>query len=100
MKTSDTGLTDKEKYKLILFISGMSVKSVHAIENLHKICDTYLRDRVDLQIIDINHQREEAVRYQIIAVPTLIKTYPEPRRTIIGDLSDTQKVLKILDISE
>ena len=93
-------MTGKEKYKFILFISGMSIKSVHAIENLLRICDTHFHDNFELQIIDINQQREEAVRYQIIGIPTLIKTYPEPVRIILGDLSDTKKVLRILDISE
>ena len=100
MKTSGESLDGKGKYKFILFISGMSVKSVHAIENLRRICDTHFRDNFELQIIDINEQREEAVRHQIIGVPTLIKTYPDPTRVILGDLSDTKKVLKILDISE
>lgn len=78
----------------------MSVKSVHAIENLRKICDTYIKDNFELQIIDISRDKEQAVRHQIIAIPTLIKIAPDTPRIILGDLSDTQKVLKILDIVE
>lgn len=84
----------------MLFVSGMSVKSVHAIENLRKICDAHLKDNFELQIIDISRDKEQAVSHQIIAVPTLIKTAPNTPRIILGDLSDTQKVLKILDITE
>jgi circadian clock protein KaiB len=90
----------KDKYNFLLFVSGMSVKSVHAIENLRKICDTYLTDNFELQIIDISRDKEQAVRHQIIAIPTLIKTAPDTPRIILGDLSDTQKILKILDIIE
>jgi len=91
---------EKDKYSFLLFVSGMSVKSVHAIENLRKICDTYLNDNFDLQIIDISRDKEQAVRHQIIAIPTLVKTGPNTPRIILGDLSDTRKVLKILDIAE
>ena len=91
---------EKDKYSFLLFVSGMSVKSGHAIENLRKICDTYLKDNFDLQIIDISRDKEQAVNYQIVGIPTLIKTGPDTPRIILGDLSDTQKVLKILDITE
>ena len=88
----------KGSYKLILFISGMSVKSAHAIENLKAICDTHLQNNFTLDIIDIAKEKEKAVEYGIFAIPTLIKLKPDPKRTIIGDLSDTAKVLKSLDI--
>lgn len=87
------------RYRFMLFISGMSVKSVNAIDNLKKICDQYLKDNFDLQIIDISKEKEKAIEYQVFAVPTLIKLGQASRRTIIGDLSDTEKVLKILEIS-
>lgn len=87
-------------YQFILFISGMSAKSSHAVENMRKICDQYLSGNFELQIIDINREKQLAVDYQIIAIPTLIKINPDPRRTILGDLSDTPKVLKILDINQ
>jgi circadian clock protein KaiB len=89
---------EQDKHKFILFVSGMSVKSGHAIENLRKICDTHLADNFEVEIIDISRDKEQAVIHQIIAVPTLIKTNPVPPRTILGDLSDTEKVLRILDI--
>jgi circadian clock protein KaiB len=87
------------RYRFMLFISGMSVKSVNAIDNLKKICDEHLKDNFDLQIIDISKEKDKAIEYQIFAVPTLIKQEPAPVRIILGDLSDKEKVLKILDIS-
>lgn len=92
--------TSTARHKFILFVSGMSVKSGHAIENLRRICDKHLPDDYELEIVDISRDTELAVVHQIVAIPTLIKTHPEPRRIIIGDLSDKEKVLKILNLSE
>jgi circadian clock protein KaiB len=91
-------MTQDEHYKFMLFISGMSVKSVQAVNNMRKICDEHLHNNFDLQIIDICKEKEKAVEYQIFAVPTLIAIEKKPMRTIVGDLSDIKKVLKILDI--
>lgn len=88
------------KYKFMLFVSGMSIKSSHAIENLRRICDQYLTDNYELEIIDISRDTEQAVIHQIVAIPTLVKIGPAPRRIILGDLSDTKKVLRILNIKE
>lgn len=85
-------------YKFKLFVSGMSIKSVKAIENLNAICETHLTDRFQIETIDITMNKEATIHYQIVAIPTLIKTGPEPMRTIVGDLSDTNKVLTILEI--
>jgi circadian clock protein KaiB len=87
-----------ETYHCILFISGMSVKSLQAIENIKSICDEHLKGHIDLKIIDISKERDKAAEYQILALPTLIKLGPKPARTILGNLSDKTKVLKILDI--
>ena len=86
------------KHQFTLFVSGMSVKSGHAIENLRKICDTYLKDNYEVEIIDISRDKEQALIHEIVAIPTLIRTNPAPRRIILGDLSDTEKVLYILNI--
>lgn len=98
MENSAQPAAGSEKYTFILFISGMSVKSGHAIENLRHICDTYLTGNYALEIVDINSNKQKAIDYQIVAIPTLIKTGPEQSRKILGDLSDTEKVLRILDI--
>jgi circadian clock protein KaiB len=91
-------MSNPEKYNFILVVSGMSSKSMRAIENIKKIGDQYLQGKYKLEIIDINRYKEQAEKYQIIAVPTLIKVGPQPSRTIVGDLSDIPKVLKILDL--
>lgn len=92
--------TSTTKHKFMLFVSGMSVKSGHAIENLRRICDQYLADNYELEIVDISRDTELAIVHQIVAIPTLVKTYPAPRRIILGDLSDKEKVLRILNLSE
>ena len=86
------------RYTFLLFISGMSQKSGNAIENLRRICDEYLKDDFHLEIIDISAQKDMAAEYEIIGIPTLIKIQPNPKRIILGDLSDKEKVLRILDI--
>jgi circadian clock protein KaiB len=96
--SSDGSSTNKHKF--MLFVSGMSVKSVHAIENLRKICDQYLENNYELEIIDISRDTEQAVIHQIVAIPTLIKIQPAPKKIILGDLSDKKKVLKLLNIRE
>lgn len=98
MKDSSDG-TSTTKHKFKLFVSGMSVKSGHAIENLRRICDTYLKENYELEIVDISRDKEQAVIHQIVAIPTLLKINPEPKRIILGDLSDKDKVLRILNLS-
>lgn len=100
MGKQSTSALPHKKHKFLLFISGMSVKSMHAIENMQKICNAHFKDDFNLEIIDVNKDKALAVSNQIIALPTLIKLQPDPKRIIVGDLSDTNKVLKILDITE
>lgn len=88
----------KEKYVLRLFITGMTPNSKKAVENIKKICEEHLAGRYDLQVIDIYQQPLLAAEEQIIAAPTLIKMQPAPLKRLIGDMSDTVKVLSGLDI--
>jgi circadian clock protein KaiB len=97
LKQHTTGMG---KQQFILFVSGMSVKSMHAVENLRRICEKHLAGNFEIEIIDISRAQEKAVEYQIVAIPTLIRTYPGPSKTILGDLSETDKVLKILDVTD
>ena len=87
-----------EEYQFKLFIAGMSGKSVIAVDNLRRICEEYLENKYTIEIIDLSRDPHLAARHEIIAIPTLIKTAPYGIRTILGDLSDTAKVLKILEI--
>ncbi len=91
--------TVSEQYVFLQFISGMSPKSARAIENLRKICDTHLKGNCRIEIVDINSDPTMAVTHQILATPTLIKLGPEPKRIVLGDLSETEKVMKILGIN-
>lgn len=86
------------RYKLRLFVAGASSNSVRAIANLKALCEEHLPHRYDLDIIDVHQDAEAAQREQIIALPLLIRTYPKPERRLIGDMSDTQKVLRGLGL--
>ena len=90
--------TDVEKYILRLFVTGILPNSVRAIVNSKAICEEYLKDRYELEIIDIYQQPSLAVTEEIIAVPVLIKKFPLPEGRVIGDLSDVEKVLKGLHL--
>lgn len=86
-------------YQLSLFITGASPNSVRAINNIKAICEEYLAGNYELEIIDVYQIPEIAQREQIIAVPTLIKKGPAPERRLVGDMSDTAKVLRGLGIA-
>ncbi|MEI6456192.1 MAG: circadian clock KaiB family protein [bacterium] len=90
--------TDKDKYILRLYISGITSRSVLAMENLKKICEEYLEGRYELEVIDLYKKPRLAKDEQIIAAPTLIKKLPLPFRRIIGDMSNKEKVLIGLDL--
>lgn len=87
-----------EKVLLRLYVSGSSDRSIRAIENITEICDTHLRGRCELLIVDIHKQPELVREDDVLAVPTLIRTAPRPRRRFIGDLSDRAVVLTGLEI--
>ncbi len=86
------------QYILRLYVSGATPRSTNAIRNIKAICDSELEGRCDLQVIDIYQQPELARRAQVVAVPTLIRHLPEPLRHLVGDLSETEKVLVGLDL--
>jgi len=93
------GQDDKQMpYQLSLFVAGASINSIRAITNLKQLCETYLAGRYNLEIIDIHQQRIFAEQQQIIALPLLIKHRPLPERRMIGDMSDTERVLKGLGL--
>ncbi len=90
--------TGQEHYVLRLFVSGATLRSTQAIENIKAVCESELAGRYELQVIDIYQQPELAKHYQVIAVPTLIKSLPVPLRMLIGDLSEKEKVLVGLNL--
>jgi len=86
------------KYVLRLYVSGSTLKSALAVENIKRICEQHLKNRYDLKVIDIYQQPNLAREEQIVAVPTLIKRLPSPLRRLVGDMSNLKKVLFGLDI--
>jgi circadian clock protein KaiB len=86
------------KYVLRLYVSGSTSKSALAIGNIKRICEQHLKNRYDLEVIDIYQQPHLAREEQIVAVPTLIKRSPPPLRRLIGDMSNQEKVLLGLDL--
>ena len=95
---SDNTLTAKNIYMFRLFITGASPNSSRAIANLTEICETHLKDSYELEIIDVYQDPRIAEQEQIIALPLLIKSSPQPERRLIGDMSDTDKVLRGLGL--
>ena len=84
--------------KLVLYIAGETPKSLAAIRNLEKICSDHLAGKYKVEVVDLKKAPHLAREHGIVAIPTLVKELPVPIRKIIGDLSDTQKVLVHLSI--
>lgn len=82
-----------EVWHLRLYIAGRSAKSQHAVENLKTICDEHLAGRHEVEIIDLAEQPSLARSEDVLAIPTLVRRLPAPVRKVIGDLSDTERVL-------
>ncbi len=85
-------------YVLRLYVAGSTPQSSRAITNIKAICETYLRGRYDLTVVDLYEQRERAKDDQIVVAPTLVRQMPLPVRRMIGDLSETDRVLAALDL--
>jgi circadian clock protein KaiB len=87
-----------ESWCLRLYVAGQSPRSLRAFENLKELCETHLAGRYQIEIIDLMENPKLARGDQIVAVPTLVRKLPEPVRKIIGDLSDSDRVLVGLDL--
>ena len=90
----------EEKYLLRLYIAGLSHRSERAINNVKEVCEKYLEDHYELEVIDIYKRPVLAAGEQIVAVPTLVKILPEPLKRIIGDMVNEEKLLFGLDIKK
>jgi circadian clock protein KaiB len=87
------------KYVLRLYVLGNTPQSSRAITNLKLICEAHLKDRYDLTVIDLyEQQHQRAAEDQILVVPTLVRRRPLPVRRVVGDLSQTNRVLAVLDL--
>lgn len=87
-------------YRLRLFVAGTEPNSVQARAVLTRLCETYLRDRYALEIVDVYENYQAAIEHQVVVVPTLIVESPAPVRTIVGSLSDKAKLLAALGLVE
>ena len=93
-----SGPGDPETYNLRLYVAGQTPKSLTAIANLKRLCEEHLAGRYEVEVIDLLKTPQLAEGDQIVALPTLVRHLPPPLKRIIGNLSDTERVLVGLDI--
>lgn len=96
--TPETENGENSAYVLRLFVTGATPNSTRAVINIRQICETHLKGNYSLEVVDVYQQNNLAEQEQLIALPLLIKKFPLPERRLIGDMSDTQKVLKGLGL--
>ncbi|GAB0118773.1 circadian clock KaiB family protein [Acidisoma sp. 7E03] len=89
---------DPEHYHLRLYVAGQTSKSLAALSNLKRVCEEHLAGRYEIEVIDLIQNPRLAAGDQILAIPTLVRKLPTPLKRIIGDLSNTDKVLVGLDV--
>jgi circadian clock protein KaiB len=97
-RTDSESTGDGEIWELRLYVAGQTSKSVTALANLKRICETYVPHRYHIEIVDLLKDPTLARGDQILALPTLVRKLPQPIRKIIGDLSNTERVLVGLDL--
>jgi circadian clock protein KaiB len=90
----------KKHWWLRLYVAGQTARSLAAFQNLKKICDEHLKGEYDIEVIDLLKNPQLAKGDQIVAIPTLVRNLPTPVKKIIGDLSNSDRVLVGLDIKE
>lgn len=88
----------REFWELRLYVAGQTPRAVTAFANLERICEEHLKGQYRIEVIDLLESPQLAKGDQILAVPTLVRKLPEPVRKIIGDLSNTERVLVGLDL--
>ena len=98
--TDDTTSTSRPQklWQLRLYVAGQTPKCLAALANLKKICEQHMPGEYEIEIIDLLERPQLASGDQILAIPTLVRKLPEPMRKIIGDLSNTERVLVGLDL--
>jgi circadian clock protein KaiB len=99
-KTETSTETQKtsDMWELRLYVAGQTPNSMRAFANLQKICEEHLKGKYTIEVIDLLKNPQLAAGDQILAIPTLVRKLPEPIRKIIGDLSNTERVIVGLDI--
>lgn len=99
-KRSTKSKRSRKAYELRLYVAGQTPKSLAAFSNLKKICEEHLTGQYEIEVIDLLKHPQLASGDQILAIPTLVRRLPEPIKKIIGDLSNTERVLVGLDLRE
>ena len=94
----DSPPPDSDFYDLRLYVAGQTPKSMSALANLKRFCEEHLAGKYRIEVIDLVENPRLARGDQILAIPTLVRRLPEPIRKIIGDLSNTERVVVGLDI--
>ena len=100
MTESDAAVPNGMVWDLRLYVAGQTPKSMAALSNLKKLCEEHLAGRYQIEIVDLLNDPGRAKSDEILAIPTLIRKLPEPIRKIIGDLSNTHRVMVGLDLRE
>ena len=91
-------MENDETWELRLYVAGKTIKSVTALNNLKKYCETHLKGKYKIEVVDLLVKPQLAEGDQIFAIPTLVRKFPAPLRKIIGDLSNEERVLVGLNI--
>ncbi len=99
VKTNKKQFKGNDKYTLCLYIAGQTIKAITALKNLKSICKDQLKGKYHIEIIDLQKNPKLGRDDQILAIPTLMRKVPLPVRIIIGDLSDTERVLAGLNLN-
>ncbi|MBI5686060.1 MAG: circadian clock protein KaiB [Verrucomicrobia bacterium] len=92
--------TGEKTWQLRLYVAGQTAKSITALANLKKICETHLAGQYEIEVIDLVQNPKLAAGDQILAIPTLVRRLPSPIKKIIGDLSNETRVLVGLDLRQ
>jgi len=90
---------NERDFVLRLFVTGHTEKSVRAVRNVTRLCERHLHGHYELEVVDLYQQPELAAEHQLVAAPTLLKLLPLPARRMIGDMSDSGRVLAGLGIA-
>jgi len=98
MRSKPTSKKGDERWNLKLYVAGKTPRCLAAFANLKKICDEHLAGKYTIEVVDLREDPQLAKGDQIIAIPTLVRRLPPPIRKIIGDLSDSERVLVGLDL--
>lgn len=99
--SEETGAgTDANPLVLTLYVAGQTPKSLAAIRNLERVCTEHVPGRFMIEVVDLKEKPQLAREHNIVAIPTLVRQLPVPIQKIIGDLSDTEKVLVHLQVDE